>query len=163
MQELLDQLEQSRVQLWVEGETLKFRAPNGAMTDDLRAEIKARKPQLIAHLSQKELHPAEFFRPEPEALHEPFPLTPIQNAYLMGRSPSFEFGGVGAHYYAEIEFPGVDADRLQGAMARLIAGHPMLRAVLDGPGQQRILKTVPPFEIEVLEGTNVNRPLFAGG
>ena len=38
--------------------------------------------------------PATDLQPDPAARHEPFPTTPIQEAYLLGRKPGFAVSGV---------------------------------------------------------------------
>ena len=49
--DLLGRLGARGIALRVEDGELRFRAPKGALTPDLRAEAKARAPELIAHLS----------------------------------------------------------------------------------------------------------------
>jgi amino acid adenylation domain-containing protein len=48
--ELLGRLAEKGVDLWVEQDNLRFRAPKGALGDELRAEIAAVKPELLARL-----------------------------------------------------------------------------------------------------------------
>jgi len=48
----LKHLHRQDVELWVEGERLRFSAPEGALTPALRAELVERKPEVIAFLSQ---------------------------------------------------------------------------------------------------------------
>jgi len=50
LEELLTRLRERDVRLWVEGEALRFSAPKGAVTPELRAELAARKPEVIAFL-----------------------------------------------------------------------------------------------------------------
>jgi len=51
--ELLSNLDHLDIKIWVEGDRLKFNAPKGALTPELRVEIKERKTEIIAFLSQK--------------------------------------------------------------------------------------------------------------
>jgi amino acid adenylation domain-containing protein len=81
----------------------------------------------------------------------PFPLTPIQRAYWIGRSRSFEFGGVGSQGYREFEIDGLDVNRLERAMRSLIRRHEMLRVVVREDGQQQILDHVEPYVVEIIE------------
>jgi len=81
-------------------------------------------------------------------------LTPIQAAYLVGRDPAFPLGGVATHYYTEYDRrpdgdPLEDLARLRAAWNRLVARHPMLRAVIGADGRQRVLPSVPDHPIEV--------------
>jgi amino acid adenylation domain-containing protein len=84
---------------------------------------------------------------DPENMYQPFPVTDIQMAYLMGRDKSFELGGIGTHIYSEIE-SAFDIDRLNIALNKVIARHPMLRAVfLPESQQQQILSNIPEYKI----------------
>ncbi|HEX8362584.1 MAG TPA: amino acid adenylation domain-containing protein, partial [Longimicrobium sp.] len=89
--------------------------------------------------------------PDPERWHEPFPLTDVQQAYWIGRSGAFELGNVSTHNYDELEFEGLDLGRLHDAWQRLVQRHGMLRAVVSPEGEQRILETVPEYQIPVLD------------
>ncbi|MEI9994244.1 MAG: amino acid adenylation domain-containing protein [Rhizomicrobium sp.] len=90
-------------------------------------------------------------RPEPTAWHEPFPLTPVQEAYWVGRQTGQELGGVGTHGYLEFEFEALDLPRLEEALNLLISRHDMLRAVIQDDGMQRVLADVPSLRIPVLD------------
>src|SRR5262249_40693676 len=57
---------------------------------------------------------------------EPFPLTELQHAYLVGRASSFDLGGSSIHLYAEHHATTLDADRLRTALDLLVARHEML-------------------------------------
>ncbi|MFI6403199.1 amino acid adenylation domain-containing protein [Streptomyces sp. NPDC050548] len=69
----------------------------------------------------------------------PFPLTPVQQAYWIGRGDDRPLGGVGCHAYLEFDPPRVDTDRLDTAVRALTRRHPMLRARFDADGTQRVL------------------------
>ncbi|MEJ2629892.1 MAG: amino acid adenylation domain-containing protein [Acidihalobacter sp.] len=89
---------------------------------------------------------ADALRPDPATRHEPFPLTDVQQAYLVGREPGFSLGGVGSHFFVEFEVEDLDTQRFEAAWDRLIARHDMLRAVvLDG--RQQVLAEVPRFAL----------------
>ncbi|GAB1511494.1 non-ribosomal peptide synthetase [Actinophytocola sp. KF-1] len=83
--------------------------------------------------------------------HNTFPLTEIQYAYWVGRGPNFVLGNVAPHAYFELEGRRLDERVLTAAWQRVIARHAMLRAVVDGEGNQHVLPDVPPFEIEVVD------------
>lgn len=60
-----------------------------------------------------------------------YPLTPLQKAYLAGRSPDQLLGGVASHCYFEFTAPtseGIDVSRLQQALNLVIARHDALRS-----------------------------------
>ncbi|MFR9676972.1 AMP-binding protein, partial [Streptomyces sp. TR06-5] len=77
--------------------------------------------------------------PEPDRRYEPFPLTDLQHAYLVGRNPDFPLGGVSTHFFAEFDAAGLDTARLRKALDRMVRRHDMLRAVVDPEGTQRVL------------------------
>ncbi|WP_051087752.1 non-ribosomal peptide synthetase [Salinispora arenicola] len=78
----------------------------------------------------------------PDRRHEPFALTDLQHAYLVGRSGDYALGGVGSHFYVEFDSPDLLPDRLHEALTRLVRRHDMLRAVIAADGTQRVLDDV---------------------
>ncbi|MCO5987221.1 amino acid adenylation domain-containing protein [Actinoallomurus spadix] len=92
--------------------------------------------------------PGTGITPDPRRAHEPFPLTDVQTAYLIGRRSGFTLGNVGTWHYSEFDGPAVDLERLTAAWRRLIQRHGMLRAVIEDDAQ-RVLETVPEFRIGV--------------
>ncbi|MEH0449387.1 amino acid adenylation domain-containing protein [Streptomyces sp. B21-102] len=85
--------------------------------------------------------------PDPDHADAPFPLTDVQQAYLVGRTGVFELGNVGMHAYEEFDVPALDVPRMQRAFRRLIQRHGMLRAVVHQHGEQQILAEVPDYVI----------------
>ncbi|MEU7760799.1 amino acid adenylation domain-containing protein [Micromonospora aurantiaca (nom. illeg.)] len=141
---ILAELEAAGVRLWAEDARLRFRAPQGVLTEERRARLLAAKPELLAYLAEAESGRIE---PEPAARHEPFPLTDIQAAYLMGRRTVFAYGGVGCHAYGEVRLRDLDPERVRDAWQALVDRHDMLRAVIDANGSQRVLAEVPPVRV----------------
>lgn len=72
-----------------------------------------------------------------------FPLTPVQQAYWIGRTDGQSLGGNGCHAYMEFDGRDVRADRLESAVRALIARHAMLRARFLEDGTQRVAATSP--------------------
>ena len=87
--------------------------------------------------------------PDTEHRYDPFPLTEVQQSFVLGRTNAFEIGNVSIHRYAEFDLDNLDVDRLSLAFNRLIERHDMLRAVLRTDDTQSILKNVPPYVISV--------------
>ncbi len=87
--------------------------------------------------------------PDPENRHEPFPLTPLQQAYWIGRGPAFGMGQVATHSYMELEGQGLDLVRLESAWNALIDRHHMLRARFLPDGRQETLASVEAYVIDV--------------
>ncbi|MBW4428338.1 MAG: amino acid adenylation domain-containing protein [Nostoc desertorum CM1-VF14] len=83
--------------------------------------------------------------------YQPFPLTDVQQAYWLGRSQMFELGNVAAHFYLETECIDLDLERYNKAWQQLIERHEMLRAIVLASGEQKILASVPSYEIQVLD------------
>ena len=79
--------------------------------------------------------------------HEPFALTPIQQAYLVGRSGVLELGRYSTHAYYEFDVPDADMPRLEAALRTVIDRHGMLRAIVLPDGRQRVLESVDPYTI----------------
>ncbi|GAX60251.1 nonribosomal polyketide synthase protein [Candidatus Scalindua japonica] len=89
--------------------------------------------------------------PSQDQRYLPFPLTDMQQAYLIGRSGTFGLGKVACHHYVEVEKEGVDLGRVNHALQKLIERHDMLRAVILADGQQQIIKQLPSYQIDVLD------------
>ena len=77
----------------------------------------------------------------PDAHHEPFPLTDIQQAYWLGRSQAFELGNVATHGYREIETVGLSVAQVEGGVAianpassHVAGGDHARRAAADSAG-----------------------------
>ncbi|CAO1633215.1 unnamed protein product [Parajaminaea phylloscopi] len=86
--------------------------------------------------------------------HEPFALTPIQSAYLIGRSGQMDLGGVSAHSYLEFELSTdlFDGEMVNTAVQHLIRQHAALRLVFDSETHtQKVLETVPDYAIRVMD------------
>ncbi|MFD8012190.1 amino acid adenylation domain-containing protein [Streptomyces sp. NPDC058955] len=73
----------------------------------------------------------------------PFALTPVQQAYLIGRSDDQPLGGVSCHAYLEFDARQLDPRRLEDAVRALIERHPMLRVSFADDATQRVLPTSP--------------------
>ncbi|WP_040788842.1 non-ribosomal peptide synthetase [Nocardia paucivorans] len=76
---------------------------------------------------------------EPDDEYAPFPLATMQHAYWIGRSDEQELGGVAAHLYVEFDGGRIDPLRLEQAVDRLVAAHPMLRTRFLPDGTQQTL------------------------
>ncbi len=139
--DLVRDLERRGVELAVDGEALTMRAPKGVLGEQDRETLRARKQEILAWLKGDDA------AADADA---PFPLTDIQQAYLVGRAAEMELGRVGCHAYREFEADSYDLPRLQAAWNRLVRHHPMLRAVVQGDLQQ-VLPEVPAYRIETLD------------
>ncbi|TSC24552.1 non-ribosomal peptide synthetase [Corallococcus sp. Z5C101001] len=143
--ELIAELTRLGVELKVEDEHLRVRAARNVITPELQKHIAARKAEMVALLLRRSAD----LRSEQE--HAPFPLTEIQEAYLVGRGTDFGVGGISCHLYHELDGRELDVARLSRAWQRLIEQHAMLRAVVLASGEQRVLEQVPAFSMPVLD------------
>ncbi|MTH46801.1 amino acid adenylation domain-containing protein [Intestinirhabdus alba] len=75
------------------------------------------------------------------------PLTPLQQAYLLGRSEQWPLGGVAMHDFRSFRGP-LDPVRFRARLAELIAHFAALRTVIDVERQQQsVLESItPPLE-----------------
>lgn len=128
--------------------SLKFTAPAGAMTDELKAQLKQHKAELMDYLLEIEAHP------EGNGRYMPFMLTPIQQSYVTGRSYDFELGGFGTHYFIEITCDNLDAKKFEDALNYTIKCHDILRTVVFDNGTQMVLADVPHYSVNVSNVTS---------
>lgn len=89
--------------------------------------------------------------PEPGALHDPFEMTEVQEAYYIGRGAQLRLGGVSTHAYVEVEIADLDLARFTAALRAVVARHPMLRAVIRPDGLQEVLAEVPDYQVHVTD------------
>ncbi|MEJ9269980.1 phosphopantetheine-binding protein, partial [Bacillus thuringiensis] len=92
------------------------------------------KHPTIAQLSScvKLEHKEENFESKPthvKDLSNPFSLTEVQTAYMLGRNSQFELSGISPQTYFEYE-TALDINRLSKSFQKVIHRHPMLRAVI---------------------------------
>ncbi|AEV37836.1 Putative peptide synthetase [Pseudovibrio sp. FO-BEG1] len=97
---------------------------------------------------------------EPDNLNKPFALTDVQLAYWVGRQSSLALGDVATHIYFEFDLPDFSHVQFEDAVNKVIARHPMLRAVIKEDGTQQILESVPRFTIEDIPADDWNSNAF---
>lgn len=92
---------------------------------------------------------------DPINMYEPFPLTDVQMAYLMGRDAQIEMGGVSTHVYTEIETD-INIALFNRSLQKVIMRHPMLHTIIHPNGTQQILKQVPDYKIVYEDISHLN-------
>ncbi|MEU3567296.1 amino acid adenylation domain-containing protein [Kitasatospora sp. NPDC036755] len=99
-------------------------------------------------------------RTDPVSRHAPFPLTPLQEAYLVGASRLVELGGFLPAYYVELDLVDFDPARAEDALNRLLRRHDHLRTVVEDAGAQRVLTDdrTPPVRLTVTDLTGLDEP-----
>ncbi|KRV64423.1 non-ribosomal peptide synthetase [Pseudomonas citronellolis] len=135
---LLADCEALGIRLWAEDGQLRYRAPNGALDDTLKQRLREHKHELLTLLAPQEVQ----VQADPRHQFDPFALTDVQAAYLVGRSDAYAYGGVGCHGYVELDGPSLEPMRLEQAWHALILRHPMLRAVIAQSGYQQVQQQV---------------------
>ncbi|KAF1007468.1 MAG: Phenyloxazoline synthase MbtB [Luteibacter sp.] len=146
--QIIDDLTRLGVELWADEGQLRFRAPAAVLTDAHKDALRSHKAEIIALLGKEQ--PSGIVH-DATARHEPFPLTDVQAAYLLGRQESFGYGGVACHGYLEITWPTLSADALEDAWNHLVQRHDMLRAVIERDGYQHVLAEVPCVRIDSVD------------
>jgi amino acid adenylation domain-containing protein len=151
--ELLTELDNRGVKLWVENDQLSIEAPKGVLTPELRDSLVKHKPEIIRLLCLTDPNATSLpiIEPDPGRQYEPFPLTDIQQAHWVGRNSVFELGNVANHVYIEFEISNLDLSRLTAAWQKLIDRHDMMRAIVLSTGEQKVLEKVPAYQIPILD------------
>lgn len=144
---LVAELRDAGVRLWPDDGRLKYRAPKGVLTAGRVDTLRTHKQAVLDILTDG----GPVIAPDPDGRHEPFPLTDVQAAYLLGRGTAYEYGGVACHGYQEVTFPELDPGRLDAAWRGLVERHDMLRAVVHPDGYQQVLPEVPYRAIPVAD------------
>ncbi|UMP06858.1 amino acid adenylation domain-containing protein [Amycolatopsis sp. EV170708-02-1] len=153
--EIVAELRTLGVDLWQESGQIRFRAPRGVLTDEWRAALRSHKAEIVDLLARDgELAAVTH---DADARHEPFPLTDVQTAYLLGRRESFGYGGVACHGYLEVSYPELDPVRVEDAWNTLVRRHDMLRAVVERDGYQHVLPEVPRCPVPVADSAEAVR------
>ncbi|MDX3240512.1 amino acid adenylation domain-containing protein [Streptomyces sp. ME18-1-4] len=150
--DLFAELYRRGVRLRLADGRLHVSAPPDALTPELREEMKLRRDELIEIISRSGStdEPAGLV-PRPEERHDPFPLTDIQHAYWVGRTPAVELGGNSTHCYLEFDAMDLDVPRLGQSLDQVVRRHDMLRAIIQPDGRQRVLPEVAPYDIRVTD------------
>ncbi len=142
------------IELWVDGDKLKFKASEAIMNDEIKNSLRQNKQDIIAYLKQD----TDFEKFESDELnrYEVFPLTDVQSAYLLGRNQSFVYGDTACQIYQEFEYERLDHVKVQNIWNELIQRHDMLRAVVHQDGYQQILEKVPEFVVPFYDVKNAD-------
>ncbi|MGD9154111.1 MAG: amino acid adenylation domain-containing protein [Bacillota bacterium] len=149
---LVARLNQTGITLWEEDGKLRYRAPQGMLTVSELQTLKECKADILK-LLQVEAKPAPV-ESHPESRYEPFGLTDVQTAYLLGRSEVFGYGGVACHIYLELNYPELQRDRTEAVWRELVKRHDMLRAAINREGYQQVRENVPYLEVAYVDATS---------
>ena len=156
MQNLVNRFEANGIHLWTENGKIKYKASKEAMTPAVLAELKANKEALIKYLSEMSDDSKVAIVIDRTNRFEPFPLTDVQSAYLLGRSKTFEYGGVACHVYLEIRYAELETQKVRDIWNAITHKYDMLHAIINESGYQQVMKDVP--ELEIPEWDLVKHP-----
>jgi pyochelin synthetase len=120
-----------------------------SLTPEERRELALRLASAKRNAASKADKPLVTVTPDVLNRFEPFPLTDLQQAYLIGRSDGIELGNTACHCYAEVDMEDWDESRFASALQRVIDRHEMLRCVIYPEGRQQILASPPKYRIQV--------------
>ena len=162
--DLLAELYRRGVKLRLTDGRLHVTATPGALTPELREEMKLRRDELAEAIARSESadEPAGI-TPRPEERHDPFPLTDLQQAYWVGRTPAVELGGNSTHGYIELDAADLDIPRLRRSLDKLIERHDMLRAIIQPDGHLRVLPEAPPYDPQVADLSGLDQAAREAG
>jgi amino acid adenylation domain-containing protein len=123
---LLDQLRQRGVKLWAEGERLRYDAPKGVMNDDVLAELKKRKTEILQTLQQEIAVPVDkTIRPIPRDGLLPLSFAQQRIWFLDELEPDNPFYNVALAKHIRGE---INIDQLRQSLLALIKRHEVLRS-----------------------------------
>ena len=147
IEQLLQTMEAQGIELWVDDGRLKFRAQKGAMTAEIRGQLKMHKEALVAHLSGR-----SGLSIRPLADQADYELSPAQWRLwvLMQMEDSSVAYNVPLH---QLIRGALDAAVLERAVQQLVARHESLRTrfiVVDGMPRQVIEPQVQ-ISLEVID------------
>ncbi|NET02989.1 MAG: non-ribosomal peptide synthetase, partial [Sphaerospermopsis sp. SIO1G1] len=130
LQELLQTLSAQNIELWVDGDKLRYRASENSLTPELLAEIKQHKSEIIRVLSQK---------PNTENT-DSYPLSQGQKALWFLYQLAPESSAYNLTYTAKLS-NNLDIPALQKSAQGIIDRHPALRTnftIIDGEPVQKV-------------------------
>ena len=111
--EFLEQLREKSIQIWAEGEKIRYRSKNGQLAPEILGTLKMAKGQILDFLRMVEKNV--------------IPLTAIQTAYVVGQTAGCELGNVNAHYYIEYTIESLNVERLEQMINLVISKNDVLR------------------------------------
>lgn len=89
--------------------------------------------------------------------YEPFELTDVQQAYWLGRTEIFRYGGMSTQCFFEMKCKNLDIVRAEDILNRLISAYDTLRTVVLSDGQhQKTLETVDRYNIKTYDYKNMS-------
>lgn len=135
----------SDIILWPENGKLRFKAPKGAITPEIKQQLSENKEIILNYLSENDSVTSQ-------------DLTPLQMAYVIGRQNQYVLGDITAHYYVEYRAENLDLDALQDAINELIIKNEILRTIITPEGRMNVYRMNPGYTVEVVGCDENNIP-----
>lgn len=151
--EMIARYSKQGIEIYVDGERLKYKSISGQLDEDVLMELKSNKEGLIEYIKKIQN------KYDGKDDYEPFPLSPVQTSYLYGRGDLHSYGNVSCHIYQEFLYENIDVLKVQESWNYLIKKHDMLRAVIFQEGYQKILQTVPEYEVITGDRLSIRKQL----
>jgi amino acid adenylation domain-containing protein len=146
IEDVLFVLQQKNIALWVEDDKLRFKAPAGALTDALRAELSRRKGDILAFLRRKAL----FEQPIPRQSEGAVVLASFAQQRLLFLEQMEEQQAV-YNIPAVFRCEGrLDPQRLAASLLALVARHESLRTsfpLVDGRAVAQVGPAYQPLQV----------------
>ncbi|MDY6937883.1 MAG: condensation domain-containing protein [Cyanobacteriota bacterium] len=154
LNELLSELRDLDIQLWLEGDRLRYNAPKGALTPELRDRLVDRKAEIISFLQQTDLQRANATVPTPTLPLQPvsrensLPLSFAQERiwfleYLGGKSGSYNMPLV------QRLTGNLDVEVFKKAIGAMVARHEILRTTFKRVRHSAVQVIHPTLNLEI--------------
>jgi amino acid adenylation domain-containing protein len=161
--EFLSDLNRLEIKLWLEEEKLRYKAPKGAMTAEIKQEIAARKPEILAFLKQaKATSKSAELVISPMSRDNKIPLSFAQQRlwFLHQLSPDSQ----SYNMLDALRLKGsLDIIALENSLSELVRRHEILRTTfptVDGEGIQHIAEATPlTLPIDDLQGLSATEQM----
>jgi amino acid adenylation domain-containing protein len=162
--DFVSELNRKNIQLWVEGASLRYKAPKGEMTPEIMGFIKERRAELIQYLQEQargaEEARAIFYEPIPKAPLKPsaasglleYPLSSAQKRMFIAAQLNPEQTGYNLTQVLKLVGT-VQLERIQVVIAKLIERHEILRTSFE-PVEGNLVQRIHPsldFTVEYME------------
>lgn len=137
VKELVNQCRSLNITIWAEDGKLKFKAPKGALTSELKKRLSESREKLIKYLDSM----------DGIVVNE---LTALQTAYVVGRQNRYALGDITANYYVEYQVENLDVRALERALNEVVRKNEILRTVIYANGTAKALAENPGYHIEMV-------------
>ena len=127
-------LNERGIHLYLDNETLKYKAKKEAISKKDLDKIKTNKEEIMSFLKLK----------KENSVH----LSSLQLAYMAGQSKKQVLNKVNAHYYIEYSKDYIDLLKLEKSINMIIKQNDALRLILLSAGKGLVLDNIPEYKIK---------------